>query len=150
MMRCHLPLVVSLTLLPLGAHAGDKNGTCPDAVTSAVEKAYPQAKISKCKSEKEDGKVQFEVKLVTEEGKKLELDVSPEGAILQTEEVVAVADVPAAVSKAFAAKYPKAKIARAEKQTHADASVSYELAFQTDKGKKEATFTADGKFVEEE
>ena len=53
--------------------------------------------------------------------------------------------------KAFAAKYPKAKATRAEREVHEDNATYFELGFTADGGKKrEATFAADGKFVEEE
>src|SRR5262245_64608221 len=126
-------------------------GACPDPVKAAVDKAYPGAKIASCKQEHEDGREQIEVKLTRKDGGKMELDVALDGKILQTEEQVGLDTVPAAVMKAFAAKYPKAKATRAEKETHENGGVFFELGFQGEKGKpKEATFAADGKFVEEE
>ena len=50
----------------------------------------------------------------------------------------------------IAAKYPKAKADSAEKQTPAGGKISYEIAFADGATRKEATFTEDGKFVEEE
>ena len=123
---------------------------CPAAVTSAVDKKFPKSTVQVCKAEREDGHDQYEVKLTKADGSKVEVDVSPAGAILQTEEVVALDQVPAAVTKAFAAKYPKAKPTRAEKQTPATGKPSYELAFAVDGKRKEATFAEDGTFVEEE
>ena len=119
---------------------------CPAAVKAAVDKAFPKATISVCKAAKEHGRDQFEVKAAKADGKTVEIDVTPDGKILQVEEKIPVDQVPAAVKKAFEAKYPKTKIDRAEKQTPASGAPSYELAF----GNKEATFTEDGKFVEEE
>ncbi|MEP6859628.1 MAG: PepSY-like domain-containing protein [Deltaproteobacteria bacterium] len=123
---------------------------CPGAVTTAIEKKFPKSTVQVCKAEREDGHDQFEVKLTKADGGKVEVDLSPAGAILQTEEVVALDQVPAAVMKAFAAKYPKAKPNRAEKQTPATGKPSYELAFQVDGKRKEATFAEDGAFMEEE
>jgi hypothetical protein len=123
---------------------------CPAAVTTAIEKKFPKSTVQVCKAEREDGRDQFEVKLTKADGGKVEADFSPAGAILQTEEVVALDQVPAAVKKAFAAKYPKATPTRAEKQTPATGKPSYELAFQVDGKRKEATFAEDGTFVEEE
>lgn len=119
--------------------------SCPTAVTDAIAKAFPKSKIDGCKAEKEHGHDQFEVRVTKADAKKAEVDVAPDGKILQVEEKVAPAELPDAVKKAFAAKYPKAKAKRAEKQT-AGADISYEIAF----GAKEATFKADGTFVEEE
>jgi uncharacterized membrane protein YkoI len=122
---------------------------CPAAVTAGVMKAFPKATIGACKAEHEKGKDFFEVKLTKANGDKVEADVGADGTIMQIEEVIAVDALPAAVKKAFAAKYPKAKATAAEKQT-AGNDVRYEIAFQGDKGKKEATFSADGSFIEEE
>jgi hypothetical protein len=124
---------------------------CPAAVKDAVQKAHSSSRMTSCKQEKEKGKIQYEVKIMTKEETHLELDVSPEGAILLTEEVVATGSVPKAVMAAFDAKYAKKKVDRAEKQTHADGTVTYEVAFKDARGKKhEATFKEDGAFVEEE
>ena len=81
---------------------------------------------------------------------KLELDLSPAGALLKSEEKIALEALPAAVGKALIAKYPGAKATRAEKIALAGGKVSYEVAFDAGKDRKEATFAADGTFVEEE
>jgi hypothetical protein len=135
----------------LGPGVKGAGGACPPAVTRATQKAHPSSKITACKQENEKGKVQYEVKLETKEAKKLELDVSPEGSILLTEEAVAVDSVPRAVMTAFTAKYPQMKAASADKQTKSDGSVSYEIAWKDAKGKRhEATFSEKGPFLEEE
>jgi hypothetical protein len=136
-------LVAALVSLPCIAGA---DTACPSAVTDAAKKAFPQATITKCIAEK----TIFEVKMQKADKSMLELDISAKGDIEQIEEVVPVSSVPAAVTKAFAAKYPKAAMLKAEKQTKADKSVSFEVAFKTDKHLKEATFKEDGTFVEEE
>jgi hypothetical protein len=123
---------------------------CPPVVTAAVQKAHAGAAITSCKQEKEKGRSKFEVKLVAMDGKRMDLDVGPDGTILLTEQNVAVSDVPPAVMKAFADKYGAAKPTRAEMQTAADGKITYELAFTVDIKKKEATFGSDGTFVEEE
>ena len=136
-------LIASALLFSSAAFA---DTACPAAVKTAIDKAFAKSTIKTCKPEKD----QFEVKLTKADGTSAEVDVSPDGKILQVEEKIPVSKVPAAVMKAFAAKYPKAKVDAAEKQTPAKGAVSYELAFATDSGRKEATFTEDGKFVEEE
>src|SRR5512135_2406355 len=133
------------TTLILAVLATPAFATCPKAVTDGVAKAFPKAKVDTCRPEHEDGKDIFEAKITRADGTKAAVDVAPDGAILQLEEKIAVDALPDAVKKAFAARYPKAKAERAEKQT-AGKAVTYEVAF----GKTEATFTEDGKFVEEE
>jgi hypothetical protein len=122
-------------LISVPAFAGD----CPKPVTDAIAKAYPKASVKACKAEG----ASFEARLNNPD---VELDLAADGKILATEEKIAVDALPDAVKKAFAAKYPKAKAERAEKETKADKSVSYEIKF----GKTEATFAADGTFIEEE
>ncbi len=58
--------------------------------------------------------------------------------------------MPAAVTKAFTARYAKAKLTGAERQTPTGGAPSYELAFAVGSARKEATFRQDGTFVEEE
>jgi hypothetical protein len=141
-------MILVLLLSAAPAYAEAPSG-CPAAVTTAVMKAFPNATIGACKAEHEHGKDLFEVKLTKSSGEKVEVDIAPDGTLLQVEEKITVDALPAPVKKAFAARYPKAKATNAEKQT-AGKDVRYEIAFSIDNGRKEATFTADGTFVEEE
>jgi hypothetical protein len=142
-----IPLV-ALLLLAAPARA-DEPGRCPAPVIAGVSKAFPKATISVCKPERDHGKDIFEVKLTRPGGDRLEVDVAADGTIVQVEEPIAVDALPNAVMKAFAAKYPKAKATRANKQT-AGKDIRYEIAFTVDNARKEATFSANGAFVEEE
>ncbi|CAN5423107.1 hypothetical protein BH11MYX1_BH11MYX1_00350 [soil metagenome] len=121
-------------------------GAVPAAVTKAFAARYP--KLAPTQAEKEVGKdkvVTYELK-----AEKTEATFTADGTFLEEETVVALATLPAAVTKAFAARYPKAKADRAEKQVKADKTTTYELAFTSTKGRTEATFKEDGAFVEEE
>jgi len=132
------------------AQADPKPASCPRPVGAAVARALPGATIAACKPEREHGQDRFEVRVVKPDGGRLELDVAPDGKILQIEEPIAVDQLPAAVRKAFAARYPRARIERAEKQTPTGGAPSYELAFRVGDTRKEATFRGDGAFVEQE
>ena len=81
---------------------------CPAAITSAIDKRFPKSVVKACKAEREHDKDQYEVVLTKADGGRVEVDLSSAGDILQTEEVVPLDKVPAAVTKAFAAMYPKA------------------------------------------
>lgn len=140
-------LAVPLVALALPALASSK--PCPTAVRDAVMKAHPAARLKNCKPEKDNGKLQYEVKISTG-GKQIELDLTPEGALLQTEEKVPLGTVPAAVLSGFRAKYAATRPVAAEKQTKADGKITYEVAFERDGKRREATFTDGGAFVEEE
>jgi hypothetical protein len=138
-------LFLTLCLSAATSLAGPAD-SCPDAVKTSIARAFAKSSITKCKAERENGRDQFEVVVAKDGGAVAEVDVLPDGTILQVEEKIAVEQLPKAVAKAFAAKYPKAKPAAAEKQTPTKGAPTYEIKF----GGKEATFTEDGKFVEEE
>jgi uncharacterized protein YxeA len=123
---------------------------CPAHVGDAVLQAHAGAVVNECKQETEDGKMQYEVKITLKDGKRMELDVDPAGKILQTEEYLELAAVPAVVMRAFTTKFPGAKATKAEKQTASDGKVTYEIRYGAATAKKEVTFTADGALVEEE
>jgi len=143
-------VTATLTAFALAFPVSTAATACPTSVTSAVLQAHPGATIGSCTRVEEKGQTQFEVKIAAKDGKRVELDVTPEGKILVTEEAVAVSEVPPAVTKAFAAKYGSAKPTRAVSETAADGTVTYELAFVVGGKKKEATFASDGNFLEEE
>ena len=129
--------------------AAEAKRSCPTPVDSAVEKAYPDSKIARCKKETDAGKTQYEVKLKGKGFRGLEIDVAPEGSILQTKEKVKVRSVPQVVRSAFAAKYPTMKIARVQKRTKPDGSVSYEVIFMDKIKSHRITFSNEGAFIEE-
>src|ERR1700682_1436452 len=133
-------LVVSSVLCFGGGVALASTDTCPAPVTAAITKAYPASTVTSCKKEVEKGTTQYEVKVTTKQGPKIEIDVAPDGKILQTEEKVNLEAVPKAVMAAFTAKYKDAKATGAEKQTKANGSIQYELKFGAGKQKKEVTF----------
>src|SRR5262252_6191066 len=118
---------------------------CPDPVAAAAAKAVPDATLAKCTAQRAG----YVVKMQRKDRSIVELDITAKGEIEQIEEVVPVAALPEAVTKAFAARYPTATITKAEKMTAADKRVSYELAFKSERGRREATFTEAGAFVEE-
>jgi hypothetical protein len=120
---------------------------CPTSITDAAIKALPGSKLDTCKQHGDH----FAVHLVKKDGSKAEVELSTKGDIREIEEVVALTTVPAAVTKAFAARYPKLAATRAEKNTAADKSVTFELAAEVAKDNKtEASFKDDGTFLEEE
>jgi hypothetical protein len=124
----------------------------PAPVTKAFATRYPKLKATKAAkiTKAADKTVTYELAAEVAKDNKTEASFKDDGSFVEDEAVVPVSTLPAAVTKAFAAKYPKAKATRVEKQTHADKTVTFEVAFETDKGRVEATFKDDGSFVEEE
>jgi biopolymer transport protein ExbD len=144
-------LMIALLVLCFGAGlALASSDACPQPVKAAISKAYPNSTVQSCKKEVEKGTTLYEVKVTTKQASKVEVDVTPDGKILQTEEKVGLETLPKAVMEAFAAKYKDAKPTGAEKQIKADGSIQYELAFGVGKQRKEVTYSEGGKFLEEE
>jgi len=116
----------------------------PAAITDAFQKAYPNAKITGTSKETENGKTVYEVESV-DQGLNRDLIYNPDGTVVEMEEQMKPADLPAPVSDALKNLYPKAAITKAEKLTRGQ-TLQYELAL---KGapKNEVAFTPDGKLV---
>ena len=129
--------------------AAQSAGACPDAVQKSVASAFAGSVVKACKLEREDGHDQYEVKL-QQGAQAVEVDVAPEGTILQTETVIPVNEAPPKVLAAFTAKYPGATCSRVEKQVRTGKGTFYELKVDAQPKAKEITFAEDGSFVEEE
>ena len=117
-------VVVRITVLSLGlvvtaaasVFADDepiKVADLPKAVAAAVKAKYPKGEMTKALKEEEHGKTTYEV-VVEIEGKKLDVAISAMGKILEVEETIAAEKLPEAVVSAIKAKYPLAKIKKAE------------------------------------
>jgi hypothetical protein len=114
----------------------------PSAVKKAVKKKFPEARIHGASKEVEDGETIYEVELKVE-GRSVDMALSAEGRILEIEKEVPADKLPGAVKKRLAARYPGAKIEKAEEVTKGeDGPVRYEVLI-----KSEVVFTAKGKVV---
>ncbi len=97
----------------------------PAPILAAFQKSYPNAVIKTASSEKDKGKVVWEVES-TENGLGRDLVYEPDGRVVEMEEQIAVGDLPAPVTEAVKASYPKAVITKAERLTRG-ATLHYEL-----------------------
>ncbi len=113
----------------------------PAAITEAFQKAYPNGKITGTSKETENGKTVYEVESI-DQGQNRDFLYNPDGTVVEMEEQVKPADLPAPVGDALKKLYPKATITKAEKLTRGQ-TLQYELAI---KGapKKSVTFMPDG------
>ena len=122
----------------------------PKAVVDAVKAKFPKAELVSAEKEKEDGETVYEVNIKSE-GQTIEVTVTPAGKIVLVEKTIAAQDLPNAVAKALAAKYPNATIKKAEEIIKNDQVTAYEMLIVTaDKKTFEVTFDPKGKFIEEE
>ena len=126
----------------------------PKAVMKAVKERFPGAKLKAASTEKEDGKVVYEVAL-EHKGQKMDVTLTPEGAIIEIEKTIAAKDLPEVVAKALEDKYPKAKYQVVEEVIKVKDKVEkleyYEILLTTAGKKKfEVQVAPDGKIVKEE
>ena len=88
----------------------------PKAITNAVTKRFPKAKMVSAATEIEDKVKVYEVTI--QEGEvKTDVTLTTEGVITGFESSVAVADLPKPISDAIATKYPQGKMKSAETVT---------------------------------
>jgi len=126
------------------APAAAPKSKLPAAVEAAFKKAYPTAMITNSSSEKEDGKVEYEIESVDGTTKR-DLVYLADGTLVVAEEAIEAAAVPAPVMTALKARYPKATVTKYEKLTKGT-TISYEMAL-TGAAVKEAEIAPDGTFI---
>ena len=125
----------------------------PAPVRAAVAQRFPGAQVTSVEREKEHGRVVYDYEL-NQDGRKFETDVLEDGTLLEVEKQLAPADVPDAVSRAVAAKYPRAKVrevmevdkvtAGRETPDHYEVTLAGGMA-----GGKEVNVSVDGRVTEE-
>ncbi len=119
----------------------------PSAVLKAAKKAYPEAKIVGAARETEDGETIYEVEMKLD-GKSIDLDIDDQGEIEAVEKEIEVEDLPKAVIKAAAKKFPKGKIEKVEEVTDEDDVVVYELTIAAKGKSTEVVMSPNGKVLE--
>ena len=121
----------------------------PKAVLKAVKTKFKDAKLVSAQTEKEDGKLVYEINLKHKDDT-IEVTVTPDGKILSSERTIAAKDLPKAVAETVRSKYRGATIKKAEEVTEGD-KTNYEVLLMTaDKKQMEVLLDADGKVLKEE
>jgi hypothetical protein len=126
------------------AKAADPAAKLPAPILAAFKQAYPNATIKAASKETEEGKIEWEVESI-DNGLARDLVYSPDGTVVEIEEQIAPASLPAAVTDAIKVKYPKAAITKAEKLMKGTA-LTYEMALKG-AAVKSIEITPDGKIV---
>ncbi len=121
-MRGILLAMVAMAMVGFAmAHAADGEekvplDKLPKAITDAVTKRFPKAKMVSAATELEDKVKVYEVTI--QEGEvKTDVTLTTEGVITGFESSLAVADLPKPIRDAVAAKYPQGKMKSAETVT---------------------------------
>jgi len=123
----------------------------PKAVADAIKARFPDGKVTSAEKETEDGKLVYDIEL-TSGGLKYEMDIHEDGTIEEIEKEIK--EVPAAVAKAIAGKYPKAKIVevmeRSKVKDKKETPTDYEVTIEDGGKKHEVIVSLDGKSVKTE
>jgi uncharacterized membrane protein YkoI len=148
-----LAIAGGLFALSMPSHADEEKlslDKVPKAVMDAVKAKYPDAKINKATTEKEEGKTVYEISL-TYDKHNYDVTLTPEGKITDVEKEITAKELPVGVRKPLGKKYPKATYKRVEELSKGDDKVSgYEvLLVTTDKKTFEVEMDAKGKIIKE-
>jgi hypothetical protein len=116
----------------------------PPAVRATVESQTKGAQIKSLTKETEDGRTQYEVETVVD-GKRRDIAIDLKGAVIEIEDEIPSADLPAPVRTAMARKAVGGRIVTVESVTIANAIAGYEAEYIDKNGRKrEARFKPDG------
>jgi Putative beta-lactamase-inhibitor-like, PepSY-like len=122
----------------------------PKPVLDAAKKRFPKAEAMAASKGTADGKTVYEITL-KQDGKNIDVSLTPEGTITLIEQELAFKDLPKAVAETFEKKYPKATYKIIEAVTTVkdgkETLEYYEAVLVTaDKKTFEAEVLPDGKF----
>lgn len=151
-MRYSAMAAVALFVLTAPVHADEDKvplDKVPKAVLEAAKKRFPKAEVTGTSKETQDGKTFYEVEL-KENGKKIDVTLTPEGTITLIEKQIDDKDLPKAVVETLDKQYPKAMLKIIEEVTAVKDGKEvvdfYEAILITaDKKEIEVQIAADGK-----
>jgi hypothetical protein len=140
--------------MPAGAAEQEKKISLkdvPEAVRATADKAVPNAKWEKAEQEIENGQPIYELKgKVPDKNREFEVEVTPDGKLIQIEVEIDQDEVPEAVRNTLKARYPNFKPKEVKSVTREGAASGYEFEGPgaTDEGKElEVFISGDGQTV---
>jgi hypothetical protein len=144
--------LISLLLFALATSAQERkirHSDLPSAVKKTVDAERQDAIIRGFSQEKEKGQTYYEAEL-TVGGQSKDILMSPDGAIVEVEEQVALASLTPALREALQAKAGKGKLTKVESITKHDKLVAYEAQVLTNGRRSEVQVGPDGKPLDHE
>jgi hypothetical protein len=120
-----------------------KMADLPSAVQKAVQEQLKNATLVGLSKEVEKGKTLYEVE-TTAKGKTRDLMVDSAGVVVEVEEEVDMATLPAAAREAIQKKAAAGKVTKVESLTKGGTLVAYEAAVLTGRKKSEVAVTPAG------
>lgn len=135
-MRKLFLMIVSILLISNNSFAGIP----PETVKKAFDQKF--SKATNVKWGKENAK-EWEAEFVYN-GSKISANFNADGTWLETENKIAITDLPKTVTEAIRVNYAGWTITIAEKSETPDKGVIYKLVIKKEKEKKEVAFNEDG------
>ncbi len=140
---------VALSLADSGGNEKITPAMTPKPVMKAFKEKFPSAKIKLIEKNEEGGKTIYEIES-SSKGMDVDAVLDSEGAFVQIEQQIKPEKLPAEVSGAVKAKYPKAKLVRAV-EILKEEKTTYEVIIDKPDGKSlQVTLDKTGKVTEEE
>ncbi|HYE34622.1 PepSY domain-containing protein [Methylocaldum sp.] len=120
----------------------------PPAVRAAADKAVPGVKWEKAETETEKGQAIYEMKGRDSLNREVEVEVTPEGTLVEAETEIPLEEVPIVVREALKARFPNFKPEEIESVAKGVGSGGYEFEGRDERNKKiEVFISADGSQV---
>lgn len=153
MQRVVKPLALLLCAGALGCNKGYERKVgaqeMPEAVQQAFRSAYPEAEVRGSKESEKNGKKSYEISF-THAGKKIDATFAADGRIVEVEEAIELAMLPAAAQTELASNFKDAAIKGAEHVRRGE-RVIYEVKVDVPENgsskRFELVFDADGKLL---
>ena len=145
-------IAATLCTVPLSAEEHEKKikrSDLPPAVEHTVAAQTQGATIRGFNEEQENGKTYFEAEL-TVNGHSKDILIDPTGAVVEVEEQVEFASLPAAVQSGLQTKAGSGKLGKVESITKHDKLVAYEAKVMTNGKRSEVQVGPDGKPLDHE
>lgn len=138
-------LVASIAI----CRAGDEKITlseAPAAVRKAISEQTGSNKLVKLEKADEDGQIQYEALTQKPNGKKIEFVFKVDGTLDSTEEPISPAELPSPIADQVKTAVNGAPLKAVERVTR-DGTVTYEVAYKSDHGDREAVISSAGKIL---
>jgi len=137
-------LLWSVTIMPTHATEAGKKADilAPEAVLTTFHKTYPAAIIRDISKETKDNRTYYEIESLDGTVRR-DLLYLPDGTLYESEEAIAITDLPTKVTASLKNKYPKGKLQKAERITRGDV-IEYEVLMENGEENLEVLLDSNG------
>ena len=132
-----------------GTLQAEELANLPEAVQKTVKTELGTAQIDEIERDTDDGKVVYNVEAETADGRDIELEVAEDGTLLERQEEVSLADVPAAVRATIERELAGVSPEKIERHTK-QGTISYEVDAEVSGKEIELEIGADGTLLDKD